>query len=48
VPSSKIICTTDRPKMVRERITSTFGTFRMAISTGIVTCRSTSSGARPG
>ena len=34
--------------MVRDRTTSTFRTFRMAISTGTVTCRSTSSGARPG
>ena len=34
--------------MVRDRITSTFGTFRIAVSIGIVTCFSTSSVARPG
>ena len=48
VPSSNSICTRERPKMVRERTVSTRGTPSIAFSTGIVTWRSTSSGARPG
>ena len=47
-PSSKTSDTTDRPKIVRDRITSRAGTLPIASSIGTVTWRSISSGARPG
>ena len=48
VPSSNTTVTTERPNFDTERISSTFGSPLMAVSTGKVMKLSTSSGASPG
>ena len=46
--SEKVSSTIDSPKIVRERRPMTLGVLLSARSIGTVTCRSTSSAAKPG